>query len=59
MFYFSVFMQLLGLSFVSVCLFTGISKGDYGKIELFQFIWGSLLFYSGHYLRMRGGKGKS
>jgi len=56
MFYFGVFLQLLGMAFVSVCLFTGISQGDYGKLELLQFFWGSVLFYSGHFVRKRAGR---
>lgn len=44
-------MQFIGMALVTVCLGTGIYKGDYGKIELYQFIGGSFLFYMGHFFK--------
>lgn len=50
-YYFINFMQFIGMALVTVCLGTGIYKGDYGKIELYQFIGGSFLFYMGHFFK--------
>jgi len=46
-FYFGLSMQLAGFSMVGLCLYAGITSGDYGKLELFQFIFGTFLFYFG------------
>jgi hypothetical protein len=46
-FYIGLGMQLVGFSSVGLCLFSGISNGDYAKPELVQFIGGMLLFYLG------------
>lgn len=50
-FYTGLAMQLIGFATVGLCLFSGIEKGDYGKIELIQFVFGMFFFYSGHFLR--------
>ncbi len=49
-FYFALFLQLVGLAMVGVCLFAGLIKGDYGKLELLQFIVGPVLFSIGRML---------
>jgi hypothetical protein len=55
-FYLGLGMQLVGFSSVGLCLFAGMSKGDYGKLELFQLIGGSLAFYIGTFLKNRSAK---
>jgi hypothetical protein len=56
LFYTGLGLQLIGLSSVGLCLFAGLSKGDYGRLELIQLIGGSLVFYIGTYVKNRGGK---
>ena len=51
LFYVALGMQLFGMAAVGLCLFAGISKGDYGRIELAQLVLGSLSFYVGTYLK--------
>ncbi len=46
-FYIGLGLQLIGFASVGICLFAGLSKGDYGQLELVQFIGGSALFYIG------------
>jgi threonine/homoserine/homoserine lactone efflux protein len=53
-FYIGFGMQLMGFTFVGLCLFAGINKGDYGQLELLQLVGGSLLFYLGHFVKSRG-----
>ena len=53
MFYTGLALQLFGFTAVGLCLFSGIGKGDYGRLELAQFIGGTAAFYIGHYLRGR------
>ncbi|MCY4524321.1 MAG: hypothetical protein OXB84_06245 [Halobacteriovoraceae bacterium] len=53
--YLGLSLQLIGMSFVGLCLFSGIAKGDYGKGELAQFIIGPLLFYGGTLIRKKSG----
>jgi hypothetical protein len=55
-FYLGLGMQLTGFASVGLCLFAGLSKGDYGKLELIQLIGGSLVFYLGTFLKNRGVK---
>lgn len=55
-FYLGLGMQLIGFASVGLCLFAGLTKGDYGKFELIQLIGGSLLFYVGTYFKNRGAK---
>ena len=52
-FYFFTFLQLVGFSFVGLCLFKGIASGDYDKHQLAQFIGGLTLFYIGHFFKAR------
>jgi hypothetical protein len=47
MFYLGLGLQLIGMIFVTICLYAGIMKGDYGKFELIQFVGGMILFYGG------------
>ena len=47
-FYIGLGMQLIGLTTVAICFFSGISKGDYGQLELIQLVGGSAIFYLGH-----------
>tara|TARA_Y100000590_G_scaffold469529_1_gene657794 strand:- start:237667 stop:237909 length:243 start_codon:yes stop_codon:yes gene_type:complete len=53
MFYFGFGLQLIGLTTVGICLFSGMTKGDYGQIELVQLVGGSLIFYVGNFVRGR------
>ncbi len=56
LFYLGLGMQLTGFSSVGLCLFAGLTKGDYGRLELIQLIGGSLVFYVGTYFKNKGGK---
>jgi hypothetical protein len=47
-------LQILGFAAVGLCLFSGISMGDYGRLELAQFVGGSAAFYIGNIIRGRG-----
>jgi hypothetical protein len=47
LFYGGLGLQLVGFTAVGLCLFSGIQNGNYGKLELVQFIGGMALFYSG------------
>lgn len=55
LFYIGLGMQLIGFASVGLCLFAGLSKGDYGQLELIQLVGGSLLFYIGSFLKNKGG----
>ncbi len=46
-FYIGLGLQLIGFASVGLCLFSGMTKGDYGQLELVQFIGGSAVFYIG------------
>ncbi|EQC51434.1 hypothetical protein [Bacteriovorax sp. DB6_IX] len=46
-FYFGLGLQLIGFASVGLCLFAGLTKGDYGHLELVQFLGGSAVFYIG------------
>ena len=46
-YYIGLGMQLVGLATVAICFVAGISKGDYGQVELIQLVGGSALFYLG------------
>ncbi len=50
-FYLGLSMQLMGFSSVGLCLYAGLTKGDYGKLELVQFIGGSAIFYIGSMIK--------
>jgi len=54
LFYIGLGLQITGLCTVGFCFFKGISEGDYGKMELAQFISGILSFYMGHFLKGQG-----
>jgi hypothetical protein len=54
LFYIGFGMQLIGFSTVGLCLFAGISKGDYGKMELIQLLSGALLFHIGQIIKVKG-----
>lgn len=56
LFYIGFALQLMGFASVGLCLFAGLQAGDYGRIELAQFVGGSFIFYLGHFLR---GKAKN
>lgn len=51
LFYIGFGLQLIGFASVGLCLFAGMSKGDYGQLELIQLVGGSLVFYLGQFLR--------
>jgi len=53
LFYFGLGLQLIGFTSVGLCLFSGMTKGDYGQLELIQLVGGSLLFYLGSFLKGR------
>jgi hypothetical protein len=53
-FYIGLGLQLIGFTAVGLCLFAGLSKGDYGQLELVELVGGSLLFYLGHFIRGKG-----
>lgn len=55
-FYLFTFLQLVGFSFVGLCLFQGITSGDYDKYQLAQFLIGMVLFYVGHYFKSSAGQ---
>lgn len=55
LFYIGLGMQLIGFASVGLCLFAGLSKGDYGQLELIQLVGGSLLFYVGSFFKNKGG----
>jgi hypothetical protein len=52
-FYLGIVLQLFGFFLVGLCLFSGISEGDYGKLELVQFLGGSAIFYFGVLIKKR------
>lgn len=54
LFFVGLGLQLVGLTFVGLCLFAGVSKGDYGQLELAEFLGGGLLFYLGAFILKRG-----
>jgi len=54
LFYIGLGLQLIGFASVGLCLFSGISVGDYDKLALFQFIGGSAVFYLGHFFKAKG-----
>jgi hypothetical protein len=56
LFYIGLGMQLVGFAALSLCLFAGMTKGDYGKLELIQLIGGSLVFYLGTFFKNKGAK---
>jgi hypothetical protein len=49
-------LQLFGFTAVGLCQFAGLKSGNYGKIELAQFILGMFSFYIGTYIKNKGGK---
>lgn len=53
-FYIGLGMQLIGLATVGICFVSGVTKGDYGQIELAQLIGGSAVFYLGAGLKGKG-----
>lgn len=55
LFYIGFGLQLIGFASVGLCLFAGLNKGDYGQLELIQLVGGALLFYSGHFIKVKGG----
>ena len=55
-FYIGLGMQLVGFASITLCLFAGLSKGDYGKLELIQLIGGSMVFYIGTFVKGKGSK---
>ena len=50
-YYCALGMQLFGITAVGLCLFSGLHKGDYGRLELVQFVGGSFLFYVAQYIK--------
>ena len=52
-FYLGFGMQLMGLACTGLCLLSGLTLGDYGRMELIQFIVGILFFYMGTALKKR------
>ncbi len=56
LFYIGTGLQVTGFTSVGLCLFSGLNKGDYGKLELIQFVGGFIIFYLGHFLKARGAR---
>jgi hypothetical protein len=52
-FYIGFGLQLMGFTFVGLCLFAGVMKGNYGQLELLQLVGGSLLFYFGQFVKTK------
>ena len=52
-FYGGTGLQLAALITVGICFLSGVTKGDYGKIELVQFLGGMGLFLMGSILKGR------
>jgi hypothetical protein len=44
---FKISIQGMGFILVSICLFSGLISGDYNKTQLYQFVAGIVMFYSG------------
>lgn len=55
LFYSGLFLQLCGIATVGLCLFSGLQIGDYGRIELLQFVGGSFIFYFGNFIKSKAG----
>ena len=53
LFYIGLAGQLVGFIFVGICLVSGMIAGDYGRLELVQFVGGSLIFYLGTFVKSR------
>lgn len=53
LFYVGLGMQLAGFSAVGLCLFSGLTHGDYGRLELIQFVGGAFVFYLGTFFKKR------
>jgi hypothetical protein len=53
LFYVGLGMQLFGLTAVGLCIVSGLRNGDYGQLELIQFVGGAFVFYVGNYLKGR------
>ena len=53
-FYIGFGMQLIGFSLVGLCFLAGITKGDYGKMELIQLLSGGILFHVGQLIKVKG-----
>ncbi len=56
LFYIGLGMQLVGFASVGLCLFAGMTKGDYGQLELIQLVGGSLIFYLGAFVKGKGAR---
>jgi hypothetical protein len=52
-FYLGFGLQLIGFSMVGLCFFSGVTNGNYGKLELIQLVGGSLVFYFGEFIKTR------
>lgn len=50
-FYIGLGLQLMGFAAVGLCLFSGITKGNYGQLEFVQLVGGSAVFYIGAALK--------
>jgi len=44
----AIYLQIAGFLSVTWCLYSGLSKGDYGRLELIAFVGGALFFYVGN-----------
>ena len=53
-FYIGLGLQLIGFSAVGLCLFSGMSKGQYGQLEFVQLVGGSFVFYFGAFVKSKG-----
>lgn len=52
-FYIGLGLQLVGFASVTLCLYSGLTTGDYGQLELIQFLGGAGVFYIGTAIRSK------
>lgn len=53
LFVISLTLQFLGFVLVTKCLISGLSNGDYGHTELYEFVGGSACFYLGSMIKKK------
>lgn len=52
-YYFGLALQLIGFTAVTICLYIGLTTGDYGQLELIEFLGGAGVFYIGTAIRSK------
>lgn len=53
-YYGGLWLQLAGFVSVGLCLASGVVRGDYGYLELGQFVGGAAAFHLGSLVKGRG-----